>query len=102
MSGQKWGVAVNVWWLQVIGVGGVRTEMGCYSYCVVLQVIDVGGVRTEMWLLQLLCGGYRSVMWMVSRRNWVVTVIMWWLQVSYVDGVRTEMGVLQLLCGSYR
>ena len=47
-----------MWWLKVIGVGGVRTEMGSYSYCAVLQVIRyVGGFRNGV--LQLLCGGYR-------------------------------------------
>ena len=39
-------------------MGGVRTEMGCYSYCMVLQVIRyVGGFRNRV--LQLLYGGYR-------------------------------------------
>ena len=61
-------------------MGGVRTEIGCYSYGVV-----VTGK----------CG------WCQDRKG-VVTVIMWWLQVNYVDGVRTEMGVFQLLCGGYR
>ena len=97
VSGQKWGVAVNVWWLQVIGVGGVRTEMGCYSYCVVLQVIRyVGGFRNGMlvivWWLQIIgVGGVRTE---IGCYSYCVV-----LQVIDVGGVRTEMWLLQLLCG---
>ena len=59
----------------------VVSEMGCYSYYVVV---------TGNW-----CG------WCQDRKG-VVTVMVWWLQVNNVGGVRTEKGLFQLLCGGYR